>query len=77
MAGDEAALNTAIAGGQTLTEAIAAGAGNRDQVVRNGAGIVVRVLPDFLNLSNASISGIDLQASYSFETGSAPCRERA
>jgi hypothetical protein len=68
LAGDEALLNAAIAGGQTLTEAIGAGVGNRDQVVRNGAGIVVRVLPDFLNLSNATISGIDLQASYSFDT---------
>ena len=66
---DVAALQTAMdAGGITRIEAIAAGAGNRDQVVRNGQGTAVRVLPNFLNLSNATISGLDLQTSYSFDT---------
>ena len=65
---DIASLQTAIDSGQTLIQAVEAGVGNRRQVVRNGAGIVVRVLPDFLNLSSANISGIDLQASYSFDT---------
>lgn len=66
--GDETALEAAIATGQTLIEAIDAGVGNRGQVVRNGDGVVVRVLPNFLNLSSATISGIDVQASYSFDT---------
>ena len=66
---DEEALQEAIAGGQTLLEAIGAGVGNRDQVVRNGDGVVVRVLPNFLNLSSATISGIDLKSSYRFDTG--------
>ena len=51
-----------------LVAAIDAGIGNREQVIRNGDGIVVRVLPDFLNLSSASIRGIDLQSAYSFDT---------
>lgn len=65
---DIAALQAAIDAGQTLIEAVDAGVGNRRQVVRNGAGIAVRVLPDFLNLSSADISGIDLQSSYTFST---------
>jgi hypothetical protein len=61
-------LQAAINDGQSLVEAVDAGVGNRSQVVRNGAGIVVRVLPNFLNLSSAEISGIDFQNSYAFET---------
>ena len=38
IAADNAALNAAIDGGQTITEAIDAGVGNRTQVLRTGAG---------------------------------------
>ena len=68
VANDNAALNEAITGGQTITEAIAAGVGNRSQVLRTGAGRILRVLPDFVNQSAATISGADIQTSYSFDT---------
>ena len=71
LAADIAAI-TAVAGAtptrDQLVAAINSGVGNRDQVVRNGDGIVVRLLPNFLNLSSATIRGIDLQTSYSFDT---------
>ena len=57
-ADDEAAILTAIA----------AGVGNRDQVVRSDTGRILRVLPDFVNQNAAEISGVDIQASYSFDT---------
>lgn len=68
LAGDEKALSAAVDGGQTVVQAINAGVGNRAQVVRNGAGVVVRVLPAFQNLSSAEISGIDMNTTYSFDT---------
>jgi len=67
VAADNAALNTAITGGQTVTEAIAAGVGNRSQVLRTGAGAILRVLPDFANQNSATVSGLDMQAAYSFD----------
>lgn len=67
VADDNTALNAAIAGGQTVTEAIAAGVGNRAQVLRTGAGAILRVLPDFVNQNSAEVSGLDLQFSYSFD----------
>ena len=53
--------------GQTVTEAIAAGVGNRSQVLRTGAGAILRVLPDFANQNSATVSGLDMQAAYSFD----------
>ncbi len=67
IAADNAALNAAIDDGQTVTQAIAAGVGNRTQVLRTGAGAILRVLPDFVNQNSAEISGLDIQASYSFD----------
>jgi hypothetical protein len=67
IAADNAALNAAIDGGQTITEAIDAGVGNRAQVLRTGAGAILRVLPDFVNQNSAEISGLDMQATYSFD----------
>ena len=67
VADDNADLNAAIAGGQTVTQAIAAGVGNRSQVLRTGSGAILRVLPDFVNQNSATVSGVDIQAAYSFD----------
>jgi iron complex outermembrane receptor protein len=67
VANDNADLNAAVAGGQTLNAAIAAGVGNRDQVLRTGTGKILRVLPNFVNQNSAETSGLDVQASYSFD----------
>jgi len=48
--------------------AVAAGVGNRTQIVRNEQGVLLRLLPDFVNASSADVSGIDLTASYTFST---------
>ena len=76
LAADIAALTAAclcVSGTSVVTAdlvaAVDAGVGNRDQVVRNASGIVVRVLPNFLNANSATIEGLDIQASYSFDTG--------
>ncbi|MEM7218526.1 MAG: TonB-dependent receptor [Pseudomonadota bacterium] len=73
---DNEALEAAIlaAGGdladpQALIDAVNSGAGNRRQVVRNGQGAFLRILPDFVNANSADISGLDLNASYTFDTG--------
>lgn len=47
--------------------AINAGAGNREQVIRNSSGILLRILPDFANADSAEISGLDLSASYRWD----------
>ncbi len=69
LAADNAALRAFIAAnpGATLQSAIAAGAGNRRQVVRSAEGGLLRMFPDFINANSADISGIDLTTSYSFE----------
>jgi iron complex outermembrane receptor protein len=64
VANDNAALN---ASALTVVDAIAAGVGNRDQVLRTGTGKILRVLPNFVNQNSAETSGMDLQASYSFD----------
>jgi hypothetical protein len=48
--------------------AVNAGIGNRSQVIRNSSGFMVRLLPDFANANGADISGLDLNASYRFDT---------
>ena len=65
---DNQALQAAIAGGQTLVGAINAGVGNRRQVIRNGDGFLLRILPDFENSDEAEIDGIDISTSYRFDT---------
>lgn len=76
LAADNAALEAAIManGGmlddpQALIDAVNSGAGNRRQVVRNGQGNMLRILPDFVNANSADISGLDINTSYTFETG--------
>ncbi len=64
VAADNAALN---ASSLSVVDAIAAGVGNRDQVLRTGTGKILRVLPDFVNQNSAETSGLDVQASYSFD----------
>ena len=66
--GDNLALRAAIAGGQTLVQAVNAGVGNRRQVIRNGDGLLLRILPDFENAESAKIDGIDITTSYRFDT---------
>lgn len=46
-----------------------AGVGNRAQVIRNSEAVLLRVLPDFANADSAEISGLDINASYTFDTG--------
>ncbi|MDA1073934.1 MAG: TonB-dependent receptor [Proteobacteria bacterium] len=46
-----------------------AGVGNRAQVIRNAQAILLRILPEFENASRADVSGIDLNVSYTFDTG--------
>ena len=74
LAADNAALREAItaAGGDVdsqadLIAAVNRGDGNRRQVVRNGQGLMIRILPDFINANSAEIGGIDLNASYRFD----------
>ena len=56
--------------GKTILDAVNAGVGNRDQVVRNGVnGGLLRILPNFVNANSADISGVDISASYSWSTG--------
>ena len=53
---------------QCFADAVAAGVGNPDQIVRNAQGVLLRILPDFANANSADISGLDVTASYSFDT---------
>ena len=52
----------------TLLAAIQAGEGNRDQIIRNNTGGLLRVLPNLANANGADVSGVDLSSSYQFET---------
>ncbi len=67
---DNEALSAYIAAntGATFIDAVNAGVGNREQVVRNSQAILLRILPDFANANGAQISGVDVNASYSFDT---------
>ncbi|MBV26973.1 MAG: hypothetical protein CMQ13_02790 [Gammaproteobacteria bacterium] len=62
------ACMTANAG--TLLEAVQAGAGNREQIVRNNTGGLLRVLPNLANANRADVSGFDVSGSYRFDTNS-------
>lgn len=55
--------------GSSFIDAVDAGVGNRAQVIRNSQAILLRILPEFANANGADISGIDVNASYSFDTG--------
>ena len=70
LAADNAAILGFLAAnpGATAGDAVAAGIGNRAQVVRNGQGALLRVLPDFINAGGAEINGLDVTSSYSFDT---------
>jgi outer membrane receptor protein involved in Fe transport len=48
-------------------QAVNAGIGNRDQIVRNSSGILLRILPDFANANGADVRGLDLDSSYRFD----------
>ena len=71
LSADNAALlaYTGANPGSSFIDAIDAGVGNREQVIRNSQAILLRILPDFANADSADISGVDLNASYSFDTG--------
>lgn len=70
LAADNAAILDAINAGSVANaaEAVAAGIGNREQVVRNGQGALLRVLPEFVNAGGAEISGLDITTSYTLDT---------
>ena len=66
---DLEALNTYVTENDTsLLEAVQAGAGNRDQIIRNNTGGLLRVLPNLANANGADVSGLDLSSSYRFDT---------
>ena len=51
-------------------EAVKAGVGDRERVIRNGEnGGLLRILPDFVNANSAEVSGIDFTISYAVSTG--------
>jgi iron complex outermembrane receptor protein len=50
-------------------DAVNAGVGNREQVVRNSEAVLLRILPNFANANEANISGLDVNTSYTFDTG--------
>ena len=70
LAADNAAINAFIAAnaGSGAAAAVAAGVGNRRQIIRDSSGTMVRILPDFINASAAEIEGIDLTSSWTFDT---------
>jgi iron complex outermembrane receptor protein len=72
--GCSAAAPTGLPGSSNLCrpqwiEAVDMGVGNREQVVRNGQAILLRVLPDFANANGADVSGMDINTSYTFDSG--------
>jgi iron complex outermembrane recepter protein len=67
---DNAALQAFVdAGSGSFIDAVNAGVGNRAQVIRNSQAILLRILPEFENANGADINGMDINASYSFDTG--------
>ncbi len=67
---DNAALQAAVTAGTfpNLLAAALGGAGNTRQMVRNAQGNLLRILPDFVNAASADVDGVDLNASYRFDT---------
>lgn len=66
---DLEALNAYASENDTsLLEAVQAGAGNRNQIIRNNTGGLLRVLPNLANANGADVSGLDLSSSYRFDT---------
>ena len=53
-----------------MLEAVRAGAGNGEQIVRNNTGGLLRVLPNLANANRADVSGFDVSGSYRFDTNS-------
>ena len=73
MTADNAAINAHIEAApagttRTARDAITADVGNRDQIIRDPDGNLLRILPNFVNANSAIIEGMDLTASYSFDT---------
>ena len=67
---DNAALNAHVAAnGGSLLDAVNAGIGNREQIIRNSQGFLTRLLPGFSNANGATVSGVDVTTSYSFSSG--------
>ena len=68
---DNAALSAFVDAnpGSTFVDAVNAGVGNRAQIVRNSQAIMLRILPTFANANGATINGVDVTTSYSFNTG--------
>ncbi len=72
IAADNALLRAAVAANPVLypnvVAAAIAGVGNTRQMIRSPQGTLVRILPDFVNAASADIDGVDLNASYTFDT---------
>ena len=67
---DNAAINAFLAAnpGSTGADAVAAGVGNPEQIIRDSQANLVRILPDFLNANSAEIGGVDVTTSYTIDT---------
>ena len=50
-------------------DAVDAGVGNREQIIRNPEAVLLRILPDFENANSADIGGVDIDTSYTFDSG--------
>ena len=70
LAADNAALQAYVDAnaGASYIDAVNAGVGNREQIIRNSQAVMLRILPNFANAQSADASGVDLNASYSFDT---------
>lgn len=55
--------------GTTLAQAAVLANRNYDQIIRNSSGILLRILPNFANANGAKVNGLDINTSYSFDTG--------
>jgi len=70
LAVDNAAINAFLATnpGTGAGDAVNAGVGLRDQVIRNAEGRLVRTLPLFENANQADVNGLDLTTSYRIDS---------
>jgi len=70
VAADNAAIEAYVAAnpGTSLADAALLADRNYRQIIRNSSGILLRILPDFSNADSSEVEGIDLTASYSWDS---------
>jgi len=70
LAADNAAIQAYVDAnpGTSLADAAVLADRNFNQIIRNSSGILLRILPDFSNADSAEVEGIDLTASYRWDT---------